>query len=59
MDAEAVLKHGVSNEQTSGEKKSLSKGGVFLFFLFFSSPDANFRLIGQAFGSSFMFYSSS
>jgi hypothetical protein len=28
MDAEAVLKHRVRNEQTSGEKKSPSKGDI-------------------------------
>jgi hypothetical protein len=41
MNAEAVLKQRVRNEQTSGEKKSPSKG--VLIFLFFSSPDANFQ----------------
>jgi hypothetical protein len=33
MNAEAVLKHRVRNEQTSGQKKSPQK--VFLFFIFF------------------------
>ncbi len=32
MDAEAVLKHRVRNEQTSREKKSPSKGVLFFFF---------------------------
>ena len=41
MNAEAVLKHRVRNEQTSGQKKSPSKG-VLIFFSF-SSPYANFQ----------------
>jgi hypothetical protein len=40
MNAEAVLKHRVRNEQTSGQKKLPSKG-VLIFF--FSRPYANFQ----------------
>jgi hypothetical protein len=49
MDAEAVLKHRVRNEQTSGEKKSPSKGVII--FYFFPAQIQIFRLIGQTFGS--------
>jgi hypothetical protein len=49
MDAEAVLKHRVRNEQTSGEKKSPSKG--ILIFYFFPAHMQIFRPIGQTFGS--------
>jgi hypothetical protein len=49
MDAEAVLKQRVRNEQTSGEKKSLSKG--VLIFYFFPAQMQIFRPIGQTFGS--------
>ncbi len=41
MDAEAVLKHRVRNEQTSGEKKIAVK--MCSYLLFFSSPYANFQ----------------
>jgi hypothetical protein len=49
MDAEAVLKHRVRNEQTSGEKKSPSK--VVIIFKFFPARTQIFRQIGQTFGS--------
>jgi hypothetical protein len=49
MDAEAVLKHRVHNEQTSREKKSPSKG--ILIFYFFPAHMQIFRPIGQTFGS--------
>ena len=49
MDAEAVLKHRVRNEQTSGEKKSPSKG--VLIYYFFPAHMQIFRLIGHTFGS--------
>jgi hypothetical protein len=49
MNAEAVLKHRVRNEQTSGQKKSLSKG--VLIFYFFPAHMQIFRPIGQSFGS--------
>ncbi len=49
MDAEAVLKHRVRNEQTSGEKKLPSKG--VLIYFFFPAHMQIFRLIGQSFGS--------
>jgi hypothetical protein len=49
MDAEAVLKHRVRNEQTSGEKKSPSKGVII--FTFFPARTQIFRQIGQTFGS--------
>jgi hypothetical protein len=49
MDAEAVLKHRVRNEQTSREKKSPSKG--VLIFYFFPAHMQIFRPIGQTFGS--------
>jgi hypothetical protein len=49
MDAEAVLKHRVRNEQTSGEKKSPSKG--VLIFYFFPAHMQIFRQIRQTFGS--------
>ncbi len=49
MNAEAVLKQRVRNEQTSGEKKSLSKG--VLIFYFFPAQMQIFRPIGQTFGS--------
>jgi hypothetical protein len=49
MDAEAVLKHRVRNEQTSREKKSPSKG--VLIFYFFPAHMQIFRPIGQSFGS--------
>ncbi len=49
MDAEAVLKHRVSNEQTSGEKKSPSKG--VLIYYFFPAHMQIFRPIGHTFGS--------
>ena len=49
MDAEAVLKHRVRNEQTSGEKKSPSKGVII--FKFFPARTQIFRQIGQTFGS--------
>jgi hypothetical protein len=45
MDAEAVLKHRVRNEQTSGEKKSPSKGVII--FKFFPARTQIFRQIGQ------------
>ncbi len=49
MDAEAVLKHRVCNEQTSGEKKSPKKGVII--FKFFPARTQIFRQIGQTFGS--------
>jgi hypothetical protein len=49
INAEAVLKHRVRNEQTSGEKKSPSKG--VLIFYFFPAHMQIFRPIGQSFGS--------
>ncbi len=49
MNAEAVLKQRVRNEQTSGEKKSPSKG--VLIFYFFPAQMQIFRPIGQTFGS--------
>jgi len=49
MNAEAVLKHRVRNEQTSGQKKSPSKG--VLIFYFFPAHMQIFRPIGQTFGS--------
>jgi hypothetical protein len=49
MNAEAVLKQRVRNEQTSGEKKSPSKG--VLIFNFFPAQMQIFRPIGQTFGS--------
>ena len=49
MNAEAVLKHRVRNEQTSGQKKSPSKG--VLIFYFFPAHMQIFRPIGQSFGS--------
>jgi hypothetical protein len=49
MNAEAVLKHRVHNEQTSGQKKSPSKG--VLIFYFFPAHMQIFRPIGQSFGS--------
>ena len=49
MNAEAVLKHHVRNEQTSGQKKSPSKG--VLIFYFFPAHMQIFRPIGQSFGS--------
>jgi hypothetical protein len=49
MDAEAVLKHRVRNEQTSGEKKSPSKG--VLIYYFFPAHMQIFRPIGHTFGS--------
>ena len=49
MDAEAVLKHRVRNEQTSREKKSPSKGVII--FKFFPARTQIFRQIGQTFGS--------
>jgi hypothetical protein len=49
MDAEAVLKHRVRNEQTSGEKKSPSKG--VLTYYFFPAHMQIFRPSGQTFGS--------
>jgi hypothetical protein len=49
MDAEAVLKHRVRNEQTSREKKLPSKG--VLIFYFFPAHMQIFRPIGQTFGS--------
>jgi hypothetical protein len=49
MDAEAVLKHRVRDEQTSGEKKSPSKGVII--FKFFPARTQIFRQIGQTFGS--------
>jgi hypothetical protein len=49
MDAEAVLEHRVRNEQTSGEKKSPSKGVII--FKFFPARTQIFRQIGQTFGS--------
>jgi hypothetical protein len=49
MDAEAVLKHRVRNEQTSGEKKSPSKGA--LVYYFFPAHMQIFRPIGHTFGS--------
>jgi hypothetical protein len=49
MDAEAVLKHRVRNEQTSGEKKSRSKG--VLIYYFFPAHMQIFRPIGHTFGS--------
>jgi hypothetical protein len=44
-----VLKQFVRNEQTSGEKKSPSKG--VLIFFFFPAQMQIFRPIGQTFGS--------
>jgi hypothetical protein len=49
MDAEAVLKHHVRNEQTSGEKKSPSKGVLIFYFL--PAHMQIFRPIGHTFGS--------
>ena len=49
MNAEAVLKQSVRNEQTSGEKKSPSKGVII--FKFFPARTQIFRQIGQTFGS--------
>jgi hypothetical protein len=49
MNAEAVIKQRVRNEQTSGEKKSPSKG--VLIFYFFPAQMQIFRPIGQTFGS--------
>jgi len=49
MNAEAVLKQRVRNEQTSGEKKSPSKG--VLIFNFFPAQMQISRPIGQTFGS--------
>ena len=49
MNAEAVLKQRVRNEQTSGEKKSPSKG--VLIFYFFPAQMQIFMPIGQTFGS--------
>ncbi len=49
MNAKAVLKHRVRNEQTSGQKKLPSKG--VLIFYFFSAHMQIFRPIGQSFGS--------
>jgi len=49
MNAEAVLKHRVRNEQTSGQKKLPSKG--VLIFYFFPANMQIFRPIGQSFGS--------
>jgi hypothetical protein len=49
MDAEVVLKHRVRNEQTSGEKKLLSKGVII--FKFFPARTQIFRQIVQTFGS--------
>jgi hypothetical protein len=49
MNAEAVLKQRVRNEQTSGEKKSPSKS--VLIFYFFPAQMQIFRPIGQTFGS--------
>jgi hypothetical protein len=48
MNAEAVLKQRVRNEQTSGEKKSPSKGVII--FYFFPAQMQIFRPIGQTFG---------
>jgi hypothetical protein len=45
MDAEAVLKHRVRDEQTSGEKKSPSKGVII--FKFFPARTQIFRQVGQ------------
>jgi hypothetical protein len=44
-----VLKHRVRDEQTSGEKKSPSKGVII--FKFFPARTQIFRQIGQTFGS--------
>jgi hypothetical protein len=44
-----VLKHRVRNEQTSGEKKSPSKG--VLIYYFFPAHMQIFRPIGHTFGS--------
>jgi hypothetical protein len=49
MDAEALLKHRVRNEQTSGEKKSPSKGVIIYYF--FPAHMQIFRPIGHTFGS--------
>jgi hypothetical protein len=49
MDAEAVLKHRVCDEQTSGEKKSPSKGVIIYYF--FPAQMQIFRPIGQTFGA--------
>jgi hypothetical protein len=49
MDAEAVLKHRVRKEQTSGKKKSPSKG--VLIYYFFPAHMQIFRPIGHTFGS--------
>jgi hypothetical protein len=49
MNAEAVLKHRVRNEQTSGQKKLPSKG--VLIFYFVPAHMQIFRPIGQSFGS--------
>jgi hypothetical protein len=49
MNAEAVLKHRVRNEQTSGQKKLPSKG--VLIFYFFPAHMQIFRPIGHTFGS--------
>jgi hypothetical protein len=49
MNAEAVLKHRVRNEQTSGQQKSPSKG--VLIFYFFPAHMQIFRPIGQSFDS--------
>jgi hypothetical protein len=49
MNAEAVLKQRVCNEQTSGEKKSPSKGVLILYF--FPAQMQIFRPIGQTLGS--------
>ncbi len=50
MNAEAVLKHRVRNEQTSGQKKLPSKG--VLIFYFFPAHMQIFRPIGQSFAES-------
>ena len=49
MDAEAVLKHRVRDEQTSGEKKSPSKGVIIYYF--FPAQMQIFRPIGHTFGA--------
>ncbi len=49
MNAEAVLKHRVRNEQTSGGKKSPSKGVIIYYF--FPAHLQIFRPIGHTFGS--------
>ncbi len=49
MDAEAVLKHRVRNEQTSGEKKSPSKDVIIYYF--FPAHMQIFRPIEHTFGS--------